>query len=88
MRISEFSETDGKAILRLKKSHNIRANCVRISDIGLSITFESDKTSKFSGLIKHRMIKWPKLPRMTREVVEEYTRMRPREAATYRILIT
>ena len=43
MRICEFTHTGKK-----DPSHNIHAKAIRTSDIGLSIAFHSDKTSRFS----------------------------------------
>ena len=76
MRISEFSETRSKT-LGLKAEHNVCSNVVTTSDIGLSAAFESDKTSKFSTAIRHRTVKWHKLPDYTRAVVDEYIAKRP-----------
>ena len=75
MHISEFSQT-GQGV----KNHNIRSHCIRTSKIGLSITFESDKTSKYGNLIKHRTISWDKLPFNAKDVLEKYQRIRPRPA--------
>ena len=72
MRISESSEM-GQG----NKSHNVRSHCVRMSEIGLSIAFESDKTSKYGNLIKHHTISWDKLPNNAREVLETYKKLRP-----------
>ena len=75
MRISEFSQT-GQG----NKNHNVRSHCVCTSEIGLSITFESDKTSKYGNLIKHRMISWDKLPNNAKDVLETYKKLWPQNA--------
>ena len=72
MRISEFSLTKVASWKKIK-SHNIWANSVRTSDVGLSVTFESDKTSKFSQGLKHRTVVCRKLPGFTRKLVKDYT---------------
>ena len=76
MRISEFSVTN-VATIRKKKSHNIRENSVRTSDIGLSITFESNKIAKFMQAMKHRAEVWRKLLPLT-VLIEEYMATHPR----------
>ena len=56
MRISEFSQTRAKTDL-LHPSHNITGNAVFTSKIGISVCFDSDKTSKFDSAIRHRTVK-------------------------------
>ena len=77
MRISEFSRTTAKNNI-FEPSHNITGNSVFTSNIGISACFDSDKTSKFDSAIRHRTVKWYKLPDFTRPVVEMYISLRPK----------
>ena len=69
MRVSEYSgsKTSGRNI---NTSHNIRKNSVRTSRVGLTITFESDKTTKFGKSIKHRTVIWSKIPVNAKDIVD------------------
>ena len=82
MRISEYSEM-AVSLKQPKRSHNIRTHCVRVSHIGLSIAFESDKTSNYSKTVKHRTTKWSKLPHFTRSVLEKFMELRPKGAENF-----
>ena len=61
MHISEISMTK---ITSLKW-----ADSIRTSDVGLSMIFESDKTSQ---RMKNRTVRWKKLPNFTHRLEEEY----------------
>ena len=51
MRVSEYTDCACKGNL----SHNIRANTVQLSPLGVSLEFISDKVSSLSPAVKHRM---------------------------------
>ena len=82
MRVSEYSgsKTSGRNV---NTSHNIRKNSVRTSRVGLTITFESDKTTKFGKSIKHRTVIWSKIPVNAKDIVDYYTSLRPKDAAHF-----
>ena len=72
MRICEFTHTGKK-----DPGHNIRAKAIRTSNVGLSVAFHSDKTSRFARAIKHRTVRWGRLPHDSRKIVEQYIKHRP-----------
>ena len=81
MRICEFSETKAKQII-LSRSHNLRADTVRISNVGVSAAFLSDKSAKFGKHVKHRTVTWDKLPPYAKATIEAYMKPRP-DASTF-----
>ena len=62
LRISEYSRT------KEGNQHNLRRNAIITSVDGLSIKFLTDKTTKESDPIKHRLIHWWALPRGSEEL--------------------
>ena len=76
MRISEFSRTKAKTEV-FKHSHNVTSKAILTSTVGLSACFDSDKTSKFDPTVRHRTVRWHKLPDFTKEVVDMYISLRP-----------
>ena len=76
MRISEFSKTKTSPV-GLQKSHNLRAEVITTDADGLSACFESDKTSLYHKLLRHRTIPWYKLPDFCHSTVEAFTYVRP-----------
>ena len=71
MRICKYSRiSDGN-------QHNIRANAVLTSDLGVRIAFHSDMTSKGSHPICHRFVEWHQLPQGAQKVIESYKATHP-----------
>ena len=60
--------------------HNLKGNAIKISDLGLSTAFESDKTAKFDDCIKRRTIVWSRLPSYASKVIEDYKAVRLTES--------
>ena len=77
MRICEYSRTSEG------NQHNIRANAVLTSDLGVRIAFHSDKTSKGSHPIQHRFVEWHQLPQGARKIIESYKATRPISAYNF-----
>ena len=75
MRVCEMTTTGEK-----DAGHNLKGNAIKISDLGLSTAFESDKMAKFNDCIKRHMIVWSRLPPYTNKVIEDYKSVRPVES--------
>ena len=77
MRVSEY--TNSKAY----KDHNVEVHAVDITDDGIGIIFESDKTSKVSTQPKHCLQCWEFLPKGACQVYEKYLQLRPRNVVKF-----
>ena len=78
LRVSEYTRPT-----RPGQNHNIWADSVFITDDALSIRFRSDKTTRSVFAIKHRSIKWSRLPEGSKQIFEEYLAARPKAARTF-----
>ena len=78
MRIGEYSDVRVwcKPTQKFDLGHNVRWQAIRLSDIGITCKFISDKTARSGDPIKHRTVPWSKLPPFARSVVEAYNIMR------------
>ena len=60
--------------------HNLKGNAIKISDVGLTTAFESDKTTTFYDCVKRCTRVWDRLPTCAKEVIQQYKNTRPVES--------
>ena len=77
LRISEYSRT------KEGNQHNLHRNAIITSADGLSIKFLTDKTTKESDPIKHRLIRWWVLPWGSEDLMKDYERSCPAGAHNF-----
>ena len=72
MRCCEYTEPR-----RNRKNHNVHADAVTVTNLGLGISFWSDKTNQDDPTCKHRFVFWEFLPAGAKEILEEYVKIKP-----------